>query len=108
MGHGILDSLILRWAELTVEMLRCESGLGTVLKLLLENPLADRAVLLARWIYEEVPGRPSRWSESKLDGDFPVDHVIPFSLWRNHDLWNLLPAHPRRNHQKKDRLPARG
>jgi len=36
-----------------------------------------------------------------------VDHVIPFSLWRNNDLWNLLPAHPHMNSLKKDRLPER-
>ena len=36
-----------------------------------------------------------------------IDHVLPFSLWRNNDLWNLLPAHPQVNSQKSDRLPTR-
>jgi SAM-dependent methyltransferase len=107
MGHWILDSLILRWAELTVEMPRCESGLGTVLKLLLENPLAERGVLEARRIYKAIPEKRCVWSERELTDDFHVDHVIPFSLWRNNDLWNLLPAHPSVNNQKKDRLPER-
>jgi hypothetical protein len=39
---------------------------------------------------------------------FDVDHVIPFSLWGNNDLWNLLPAHPEVNAQKSDMLPSRG
>jgi len=33
--------------------------------------------------------------------------VIPFALWHNNDLWNLLPASPAVNNQKRDRLPAR-
>jgi very-short-patch-repair endonuclease len=32
--------------------------------------------------------------------------VIPFSLWRNNDLWNLLPAHPAVNNAKRDLLPS--
>jgi CRISPR/Cas system Type II protein with McrA/HNH and RuvC-like nuclease domain len=35
-----------------------------------------------------------------------VDHVLPFSLWRNNDLWNLLPANPRVNRDKGNSLPT--
>ena len=35
-----------------------------------------------------------------------MDHVIPFALWANNDLWNLVPSDPRVNMQKSDRLPA--
>jgi hypothetical protein len=35
-----------------------------------------------------------------------VDHVIPFALWGDNDLWNLLPAHPAVNGEKSDRLPS--
>jgi hypothetical protein len=35
-----------------------------------------------------------------------VDHVLPFSLWRNNDLWNLLPADPLVNREKGDSLPT--
>jgi N-acyl-L-homoserine lactone synthetase len=41
-----------------------------------------------------------------LKSDFVVDHVIPFSLWANNDLWNLLPADKQVNGQKSDRLPS--
>ena len=36
-----------------------------------------------------------------------MDHAIPFSLWRNNDLWNLFPADPGANIRKRDRLPSR-
>ena len=35
-----------------------------------------------------------------------VDHVIPFSVWRNNDLWNLLPSHSHINMKKKDMIPS--
>jgi HNH endonuclease len=38
---------------------------------------------------------------------FAVDHVLPFSLWRSNELWNLLPANPVVNGRKSDRLPER-
>jgi hypothetical protein len=35
-----------------------------------------------------------------------VDHLIPFALWGNNDLWNLVPAHAAVNGHKSDKLPA--
>jgi hypothetical protein len=35
-----------------------------------------------------------------------IDHIIPFSVWRNNDLWNLLPAHRDINLKKRDRIPS--
>ena len=32
--------------------------------------------------------------------------MIPFSIWSNNDLWNLLPAHARVNSRKSDAIPA--
>lgn len=35
-----------------------------------------------------------------------IDHVLPFSVWFNNDLWNLLPADKKVNNQKRDKIPA--
>lgn len=35
-----------------------------------------------------------------------IDHMIPFAVWRNNDLWNLLPAHKDINLKKKDKIPS--
>jgi hypothetical protein len=47
------------------------------------------------------------WSGRKLVGDFDVDHAIPFALWQDSSLWNLLPAAKAVNNQKRERLPSR-
>jgi hypothetical protein len=36
-----------------------------------------------------------------------VDHVIPYSLWHNNDLWNLMPTTKSINESKKAKLPKR-
>ena len=46
------------------------------------------------------------WSHEVLFGDFEIDHVLPFSLLRNNDLWNLCPASPAVNGQKSDKIPS--
>lgn len=35
-----------------------------------------------------------------------IDHVLPFSVWYNNDLWNLLPADKKVNNQKRDKIPS--
>ena len=45
------------------------------------------------------------WS-GKIIKKFDIDHIIPFSFWRNNDLWNLMPTQPKLNLQKKDNLPS--
>ena len=32
--------------------------------------------------------------------------MIPYSIWKNNDLWNLLPADSRINNQKSDKIPS--
>ncbi|MEN6517970.1 MAG: HNH endonuclease domain-containing protein [Methanospirillum sp.] len=48
-----------------------------------------------------VGGREIRATET-----LHVDHAIPFSLWRNNELWNLLPATNRVNAGKRDMIPT--
>ena len=47
------------------------------------------------------------WSARRLGTDFDIDHCMPFARWPNNDLWNLLPAAPEINRQKRDHLPTR-
>ena len=32
--------------------------------------------------------------------------MLPFSVWKNNDLWNLLPADVKMNSQKSDKVPT--
>jgi CRISPR/Cas system Type II protein with McrA/HNH and RuvC-like nuclease domain len=49
------------------------------------------------------------WSGNKLtENNMHVDHVIPFSVWQNNELWNLLPATNTINSNKSDKIPTPG
>ncbi len=106
-GPWIRDALILRWAELTEEISRKRVEMGDVIGLLARPPLEERSVLDARRTYLGMDDLECVWTGESLQRAFDVDHVMPFSLWQNNDLWNLLPALPAVNNQKRDRLPER-
>jgi hypothetical protein len=111
-GRWVEDSVVLRWAEFTTQLKHQDPSVTTseVITRLLETPVPDRDVTVAREIFGTVQARSGAiecvWTGQTL-GDFEVDHAIPFSLWRNNDLWNLLPASPKANSQKADALPRR-
>ena len=49
------------------------------------------------------------WSAKELKNkNYDVDHVLPFSVWLNNDLWNMLPTDRVLNqHKKRDKIPSR-
>lgn len=108
LGHWIIDAVIVRWAALT-ERFGFRQGIrsGDVMPLLLARPEPTRATALARAAYLQAGVSACVWTGHALSQRrFDVDHVIPFSLWGNNDLWNLLPADPKVNGQKSDLLPS--
>lgn len=107
LGHWIADAVVVRWAALTQQIAyRQDIHAGDVLPLLLARPEATRSVQLARTAYLEAGVSSCTWSKRPLRGTFAVDHAIPFALWGNNDLWNLVPADPQVNLSKSDKLPA--
>lgn len=108
LGHWIVDAVIVRWAALT-ERFANRQGLrsGDVLPLLLAQPEPERATARARAVYLAAHAGHCVWSGRELSPrSLAVDHVIPFALWGNNDLWNLVPAHVAVNGEKSDKLPA--
>ena len=108
LGHWIIDAVVVRWAALTERFSHRQSICSSdVLPLLLAKPEPKRATELARAAYVEAGVSSCVWTGRSLNQRrFDVDHVIPFALWGNNDLWNLLPAHPQVNGQKSDSLPS--
>jgi len=49
----------------------------------------------------------SVWSEKPIStiDERALDHLIPFSVWKNNHLWNILPALRTENSLKSDRIP---
>ena len=106
-GCWIQDATILRWAELTSKISNGVIKPSTVVDLLLTTPQHERNVGAAKKIYDSLDSKECVWTERRIAADYDVDHAIPFSLWHNNDLWNLLPANRQANSQKKDKLPSR-
>ncbi len=114
MGRWVIDSIVLRWADFTAGLRHQTPGLTreAVLSLLLPTEDADRDVSLAQKAFAEQRAGSSDgrvecvWSGERVRS-FDVDHAIPFSLWGNNDLWNLLPASPAVNNVKRAKLPER-
>jgi SAM-dependent methyltransferase/SOS-response transcriptional repressor LexA len=107
-GHWIGEAILLRWAELTVEISRRQVPLARVIEKLLTRPETEREVAAARGIYKGAADLSCVWTQVPLgDRRFDVDHAIPFTIWHNNDLWNLLPADARVNNAKRDRLVSR-
>jgi len=115
-GTWIIDSLILRWAEMTsrIQPEDSQSALITkeqVLSLLLNESLPDRYTAYMRNLYNPFVAQNQItcvWSGATIKNskDYQVDHVLPYSLWYNNDMWNLLPASNAVNNEKRDKLPT--
>ena len=107
-GSWIQDATVLRWAELTEQLTKGAVKASRIIDCLLAVPDPARNVNDARRYFQSLPNRVCVWSERSLDADFAVDHAMPFSLWRNNELWNLFPAAPGVNAAKSDKLPTYG
>lgn len=109
-GSWIEDSITLRWARFT-ENLSKSSGSnissGYVVTLLSKDFEVKRDTQLSRKIYDKYMNENgelrSVWS-SKQISTYEVDHVLPYSIYLNNDLWNLLPASRQENNTKSDKL----
>ena len=105
LGHLIRDSIILRWAEETARMAKGTVRISDVFALLVTTTLPERDVFLAREAYTGAGNLECVWSGQRMR-TFDVDHAIPFSLWRDNSLWNLLPVLRTVNNRKRDKLPS--
>lgn len=106
-GHWIQDAVTLRWAELTEEISRGSIRPSQMIDLLLNKPIPERDVNASRALYESLPDLTCAWTGARIGKSFAVDHIIPYSLWHNNDLWNLVPVTTKANSSKSDRLPSR-
>lgn len=107
MWHWIGDALILRWGELTYRMSNKEIAVSEVIGLLVNKTDTERETAVSRNIFSGERSLECVWTGVPVKNRYDIDHVIPYSLWHNNDLWNLLPAHPKVNNNKRDLLPTR-
>jgi len=106
-GSWIQDATILRWAELTERLSKGRIKASAALDCLLTIPDPERKVADARRHFAGLAGLYCVWTRAALvPGRFDLDHAMPFCLWRNNDLWNLLPTSKAANSKKSDLLPS--
>ena len=103
-SHWIEDSLSIQWAHLT-EKINQDKKFAHHLDLITKSTQEDeRTTYLIRKLFKDKKVK-CVWKGTPLN-EFAVDHMIPWSVWRNNDLWNLLPCDKKVNGKKSDLIPS--
>jgi hypothetical protein len=106
---GGQDSILFKWAEFSVKASGNKLSLERVLGNLAQSPVSERDVKKSKELFQSILLKSGDtrcvWSGKKTSS-IQVDHVIPFAIWKNNDLWNLLPAVPKINNSKRDKIPT--
>ena len=107
------DSIIDGWAEFTAKASDRADGTKPVpkekvLTILTKAVNIKRDAVKVRNVLSGMKNRDIEciWSGKRLNSDFDIDHAIPYSLWQNNNLWNLVPVTSRINSRKSDKIPS--
>ena len=103
------NSLFTKWAEFSISASDNQLNFSDVFANIIKEPITERNVQatkkLLSTILMEKQNIQCVWTEKRIK-KFDIDHIIPFSIWKNNDLWNLLPSQPKVNNQKRDKIPT--
>lgn len=103
------DSIMFKWAEFSVQASKNNLSIDKVINKVLEGPITTRNIAESKRLYKNILQREGQvycvWSGRKIS-NYDIDHLIPFSVWKNNDLWNLLPSDSKVNNQKSDKIPS--
>jgi hypothetical protein len=106
------DSILFNWAEFSVNASKNNLSVHIVLNEVLKSPITERNVKDSKKLYSEILKKNGMfycvWTGKKMTQtkESNIDHVIPFSVWKNNDLWNLLPSTSTINKNKLDKIPT--
>lgn len=104
LGYWVSQAVILQWAEKASKLGKKNIDVAIIVNLLLEKE-DERSTTEARKIFSGMSSLECVWTGASLR-KFDVDHVIPFDLWHNNDIWNLLPTTKVANNEKRNMLPT--
>lgn len=103
------DSILFKWAEFSHYSSDQTIGISYILDNLLKSPVTHRESSESRKIFNSVLSTEGVvscvWTGKKIS-KFDVEHIIPFAIWKNNDLWNLLPSDAKTNNLKRDKIPS--
>jgi len=101
------DSLLFKWAEFSVNASGKSLSIESVVSEVLKHPITERDIAESKNIYRSLLRKEGKvfcvWTGKKIT-KYDVDHMIPFAVWKNNDLWNLLPSQSTINNQKRSGL----
>jgi len=107
------DSIIDGWADFTVNAARRAEGVEPVSKekvltVLTKAVDINRDMNQVKKLLNKSKDRGMQciWSGKNLKGQFHIDHAMPFSLWQNNNLWNLVPVKSSINLSKSAKIPT--
>ena len=103
------DSILFKWTDFSVNASGNTLSREKVISEVFKNPITDRDVLDVKKLYKSILQKSGKiecvWTGARVTA-YDIDHVIPFSIWKNNDLWNLLPAQSTVNNQKRHKIPS--
>lgn len=106
---GGQDSIVFEWAEFSVNASGKNLSFASVITEVLKSPITARDVAESKRIYKSILKKEGKvfcvWTGKQITS-YDVDHLIPFSVWKNNDLWNLLPSQANTNNHKRDKIPS--
>jgi len=103
------DSLIISWAKFTTNADKNNSfNDADIISKLIDYPVEDRNVEDVKKVLFQIRKHENLscvWS-GKIINKLNIDHLIPFSVWKNNGLWNLLPTRQDINSKKGSKIPS--
>jgi len=101
------STIMSKWRQKTNALNPNQETIKDIIEKLSSDTLEIRETTSIRKILSE--DKECIWSGRELHGsNYDVDHVLPFSVWFNNDLWNMLPTDRKINQQqKKAKIPTR-
>ncbi|MGV8088117.1 MAG: HNH endonuclease domain-containing protein [Methanomicrobiales archaeon] len=104
-------TILQKWAQLTHKMDASISP-GEMISILSQYPVEERNVQAAEQflscLREQDYPITCIWSGRLLGKTgYHIDHMLPFSICKNNDLWNLMPTDGPVNEAKSDLFPSR-
>lgn len=100
------STILSKWKSKTI-VLNSEENLVDKIDNILTTTFDTRDTSQARSIF--IGDQVCVWSGELIhQNNMDIDHILPYSVWFNNDLWNLLPAERNLNQKKKkDKIPTR-
>lgn len=108
-GHFIIGTsgIINRWSDFSVNASKGEVSKEQALARLTDVLLIKRFTDDARCLIVKGAQLKCVWSRKEWESDnLEIDHILPFSVYRSNDLWNLVPSIRSVNNNKRDKIPS--